>query len=241
MSEEMKPLNIYQRLNAIKAAVAYVQKDKKVGESGGYLAVTHDAVTAETRPHFVQHGVLICPCELSSAVVDSGMVTGKGNPIIRFEAKYRVEFVNMDEPSERVGVELTAHALDQGDKAPGKAHSYATKYAVLKVLQLETGEDEEGREAMKPKKHSDIPLPDAPILPTEGAGDNIDPERREELDKLFSRLVDFMDAKDIKGAHDAYYALTDTEEMIYVWKKLQPHSKFRKAIKEHHKGAANVV
>ena len=235
MSEETKPLNIYQRLNAIKLAVPYLQKDKEVSGAGTYMAVTHDAVTAATRQKFVEHGVLVMPSELSSAVVDSGMVTGKGNPIIRFEAKYRVSFINVDEAREVIEVEVTAHALDQGDKAPGKAISYATKTAILKVLQIETGVDDESREAMKPAKFAEIPLPDAPILPTEGAGDNIDLERKAELDALFRRLVDFMDTKDIKGAHDAYYVMTDTEEMIYIWKKLQPHSKFRKAIKDYHK------
>src|SRR5690242_14702584 len=94
--------NICQRLNAIKKAVAYIQKDKEVSGAGTYMAVTHDAVTAATRAQFVEHGVLTVPCELSSATVDSGMVTGKGNPIIRFEAKYRVDFVNVDEPTEKV-------------------------------------------------------------------------------------------------------------------------------------------
>jgi hypothetical protein len=42
-------------------------------------------------------------------------------------------------------VTLPSHALDNGDKAPGKAISYATKYALLKTFLLETGEDEESR------------------------------------------------------------------------------------------------
>ena len=135
-------LNILQRLNLIKEEIGYVQKDKKVDT---YMAVTHDAVTAHTRGLFVKHGVMVFPTELKSAVVDSTMKTGKGNPIIRFEATYRVAFVSVDDPASAVSVDVTAHALDQGDKAPGKALSYATKYAVLKVLQLETGEEEESR------------------------------------------------------------------------------------------------
>jgi len=232
MDEPVK-LNIFQRLNAIKKAVAYVQKDKKTVD-GMYRAVTHDAVTAVTRSAFVEYGVLVVPIELSSVTVDSGMVTAKGNPIIRFEAKYRVNFINIDEPGGGVFIELTAHALDQGDKAPGKAHSYATKYAVLKVLQLETGEDEESREATKPKKHADIPLPNAPITPSTGAGEGLEPETKEELDHLFSRMVDFMDTKDIQGAHDAFYALTDMEHQLYVWERLKTHSAFRRAIKKLH-------
>jgi hypothetical protein len=35
--------------------------------------------------------------------------------------------------------------MDNADKAPGKAISYAKKYAVLKLFEIETGEDEESR------------------------------------------------------------------------------------------------
>jgi hypothetical protein len=42
-------------------------------------------------------------------------------------------------------VTLPAHAMDSADKSCGKAISYATKYALLKVFALETGEDEESR------------------------------------------------------------------------------------------------
>lgn len=233
MTETVKseaPLNICQRLNAIKKAIPYIQKDKEVSGAGTYMAVTHDAVTAATRSLFVEHGVLILTSELTSSVVDSGMVTGKGNPIIRFEAKYEVQFVNVDTPTESVTINLTAHALDQGDKAPGKALSYATKSAVLKVLQIETGVDDEGREATKPAKHAGIPLPEQSGSATAGAGEGIAPERQKELYALFNRLVDFMDAKDIPGAYEAYSKVTDADERVYVWHLLKPHSKFRKEL-----------
>jgi len=227
-------MNIWQRINEVKKAIAYIKKDREITGGGSYMAISHDAVTAATRQHFIDNGVLIVPAELTSACVDSGMVTGKGNPIIRFEAKYRVDFLNIDEPEQKVSVEFTAHALDQGDKAPGKAHSYATKYAVLKVLQLETGEEEESREAAKPKKLADVPIPMAPVTPNAGAGEDLTDEERKACDKVFSRMVDFMDAKNVQGAHDAFYAIEGTDEKLYVWDKLQPHSKFRREIKKLH-------
>ena len=137
-------LNVYQRLNAIKEEISYLQKDKRVGE-GGYMAVTHDAVTAHTRALFVKHGVMVIPDETESATIVTTMTTAKGIPFVRFEATYRIRFVNIDAPEEYVGMSVTSHALDHGDKSPGKALSYATKYAVLKMLQLETGEDDESR------------------------------------------------------------------------------------------------
>ena len=136
-------MNIYQRLNLVRSKVAYIKKDKAVEN---YKAVTHDAVTAETRKWFIEAGILIVPTEMESSMVDTGAKTSKGNAIYRFEARYRIDFVNIDDPAQVVPVTLTAHANDHGDKAPGKTVSYATKYAILKVLQLETGENEEARQ-----------------------------------------------------------------------------------------------
>lgn len=137
-------MNIYQRLSQVREAVAYIQKDKRV-DGKNYMAITHDAVTAYVRPEFIKHGVMVVPQVISSATILTGTSTAKGIPFIRYEARFRVRFVNIDEPTDAVDVELDAHALDEGDKAPGKAVSYATKYAMLKLLSIETGEGDEGR------------------------------------------------------------------------------------------------
>jgi len=138
--------NIYQRINAVREAVAYVQKTKEVGRgNSAYKAVTHDAVTAVVREHLVEHGVIILPTLEEAQTVDTGTVTASSTPIIRYEATYWVEFVNIDNPEDKLAIRVGAHANDQGDKAPGKALSYATKAAILKVFSLETGEEDEDR------------------------------------------------------------------------------------------------
>ena len=139
-------MNIYQRVQKVMQAVAYVKKDKNVTGAGeGYMAVTHDMVTAIVRPHFVAAGIILSPRVVIGAMVDTGRKSKSGNPAMRYEGTFEVDFVNADDPQDRITVRLDAHADDYGDKAPGKALSYATKYAVLKLLMLETGEDDEGR------------------------------------------------------------------------------------------------
>ncbi len=139
-------MNIYQRIAAVMKAVSYVKKDKTVsGSGGGYRAVTHDMVTAMVRPHLVEHGIVVVPRLVNAQTVSTGRSTSGGTPINRFEGQYVVAFVNVDDPKDCIEVPAAAHAEDHGDKAPGKALSYATKYAILKVLLLETGEDDEGR------------------------------------------------------------------------------------------------
>ncbi len=147
-------MNLHQRINEVRRKVAYIKKDKAVEN---YKAVTHDTVTAETREWFVEFGVLVVPSELEGTMVDTGARTAKGNAIMRYEARYRVDFINVDEPTQILSVVLTAHANDHGDKAPGKTVSYATKYAILKVLQLETGEDDEARTPRNSRPGDEVP------------------------------------------------------------------------------------
>ncbi len=136
----MSELNIFQRVRQVMMKVAYVQKDKEVKGDGGYMAVTHDMVTAMVRPHFLEAGIVI-----EAQMVDTGRRSSKGNPAWRYEGRFQVDFVNADSPKDRITIDIDAHADDYGDKAPGKAISYATKYAILKLLMLETGENDEGR------------------------------------------------------------------------------------------------
>ena len=141
-------LNLYQRINEVRKEISYVQKDKSVstGSGGSYKAVTHDQVTAMVRTHMVKHGIVSYPVLVESQSmpkeVDANMQTAKQ---FRYEATYDFNFVNMDDPNDKIVIRIQAHAMDNADKAPGKAISYAKKYALLKLFEIETGEDEESR------------------------------------------------------------------------------------------------
>lgn len=138
----MATLNIYQRINDVRKSIGYIQKDKAVSTGGGsYRAITHDAVTGMVRAALIEHGVVIVPSVLS-AVFNAKEPEAKQR---LYEATYQIEFVNIDDPTDRIVTQQNAHALDNGDKAPGKAQSYATKYAILKLLNIETGESDESR------------------------------------------------------------------------------------------------
>ena len=145
-------MNIYEKINAIRKAIGYIQKDKSVSTGGGsYKAVTHDAVTALVRSHMIEHGVICIPNLLESHIEPKEPEVKQ----FRYVAKYSFDFVNCEAPGEVVKIVLESHAMDNADKAPGKALSYAKKYAVLKLFELETGEDEESRYAPDEKTLSD--------------------------------------------------------------------------------------
>lgn len=120
--------NIAQRLNAVMAEVDYIQREKKAGMQ--YTIVSHDKVTALVRPALQANGVVYYPRDLT--------VSQNGN---RTEAKFTVRFENIDDRTDYIDVETFGYGVDPQDKGPGKAMSYGVKYALLKVLGLETGDD----------------------------------------------------------------------------------------------------
>lgn len=134
-------MNIYQRINAVMQKVAYVQKDATVER---YKAVTHDQVVSVARGALVEAGVLIYPEQRAGRVVEV-MTTKSGGRMALYAGDYTIHFVNVESPEDRISVPVQAHAMDNGDKAPGKCVTYATKTAILKVLCLETGENDESR------------------------------------------------------------------------------------------------
>jgi hypothetical protein len=223
-------MNIYQRINEVRKGIDYIQKDKKVE---GYMALTHDTVTAETRKFFVAQGIVIVPHLLRSAVKETGTTTSKGTPFIRLEATYSFDFVNMDDPADRFTVEIEAHALDHGDKAPGKVLSYAKKYAVLKVLEIESGEEDEGRaEQHKPKEEKKS------NSPTDGALEMLEPADQIKAKRVANTVVDLWNEDKQTAAYEqVYMGGHEGEFILAIWELLRPHSAIRSGLKKMHKEA----
>jgi len=121
-------MNIYQRLAKVMGEVDYIQKEKKQGMR--YSIVSHDAVTAKVRPILLKHGIVYHISDLWYEQI--------GN---RTQVKLVVTFVNIDAPEECIESHSIGFGIDDQDKGAGKAISYAVKYALLKTLGLETGDD----------------------------------------------------------------------------------------------------
>ena len=124
----MSLLNIHQRLAKVMEKVTYIQKEKKAGMR--YSIVSHDSVTAKVRPALLEAGIVYYPIQVQHQQ--------SGN---RTECAMTVRFVNIDDQNDYFDVETFGYGLDDQDKGPGKAMSYSVKYALLKTLGLETGDD----------------------------------------------------------------------------------------------------
>ena len=129
-------MNIYQKLNEVRKEVEYLKR----GSAGQGTGVLYDEVVALSRDSIVNHGILIVPDFIAD---DKRLTEGKKGYI--YEGFFRISYINIDEPTDRFHTDIVAHAMDAGDKATGKAITYATKISLVKVLYLETGLNDESR------------------------------------------------------------------------------------------------
>lgn len=158
-------MNIYEKLSKITMEIATVAKNLQVETGGGkgYKAVSEGDVLAAVKPIEAKYGVYSFPA--IRRIVDSGEIvttkTYKGELqeskrlFLRVETVYR--FVNIDKPEEYVDVTVYGDGVDTQDKAPGKAMTYADKYALLKAYKIQTGDDpdrdaSEDLKSIKPKE-----------------------------------------------------------------------------------------
>jgi len=134
--------NIYQRINEVISQNIYIKK----GSAGQGTGVLYDETIEALRKHLTTAGIVIVP---EKAGESRSRQNAKGNYV--YECDFNIHYVNMDDPSDRFTSFIEAHAMDSGDKAPGKAITYATKISMLKVFQIETGLNDESREEEREK------------------------------------------------------------------------------------------
>ena len=128
-------LNLYQRLAAAWIAVMPAQK-KMSGASGNYGFVGHAEASEKVREVLFSRGVVVFSDTVERR--DSPMKDKKGNDVMLTSLRVAVTFVNVDKPAERECVNVWGDGLGNDDKGPGKAFSYALKYALMKTSLLPT-------------------------------------------------------------------------------------------------------
>lgn len=133
----MNDLNVHQRINAVMRDCEYLQK-KKAQQGKG---IKYDEVIAMLRDLLIKHGIVMVVRQGSLEHVSD--VEGTKQKV--YQGSYEMDLVNMDKPDEVVTHTAFAQGMDGGDKAPGKAHTYAVKMMLVKGFGLETGDDEESR------------------------------------------------------------------------------------------------
>lgn len=171
MNEETR-MNLYQRLLAIENELQTVAKNFEIGTGKyAYKAVSEADIKRAVRPLEYKYGVKSFPVYSDELCNDPIMNGDRVNFHLRLKITYR--FVNVDNPDEYVDVPCYGDGIDTGDKAPGKAQTYATKYALMMMYHMITGDDPD-KEASKEYKGNATPEQveriNALYLPDEIAG-----------------------------------------------------------------------
>ena len=147
--KDIKTLNIYERLLLITDEIGVIEKNLnvQVNKTASYKAVSERDVLDKVKPIEKKYRVYSYP--VKREVIDrdilvkeseyNGNTTRTNTLFMRLETTYR--FVNIDNPSEYVETTVYGDGVDTGDKAPGKAMTYADKYALMKAYKLSTGDD----------------------------------------------------------------------------------------------------
>ena len=141
-------MNIFEKLARISAEIERVSKNLSI-QAGkeSYKAVGEADVLYAVKPLEEKYGVYSYPSKRE--IVDSNIFTKTSTYngqtrettqlFMRLKTTYR--FVNIEKPEEFIEIDTYGDGVDTQDKAPGKAMTYADKYALLKAYKVTTGDD----------------------------------------------------------------------------------------------------
>ena len=146
--------NIYQRMSKITAEISAVAKNLQVGiGKGSYKAAGEADVLASVKPIENKYGVYSYP--IDREIVESGTMereTQYGKSVqlyMRIRVTYR--FLCIDNPESYIDIVSYGDGVDSQDKAPGKAMTYADKYALMKAYKIITGDDPDQNQSEEQK------------------------------------------------------------------------------------------
>ncbi len=168
-NKDYTKMNIFQKMLIATSKIERVKKNLTVGTGNNtYKAVSEKDVLDAVKDIEVELGIYSYPFErtivdtnvLTTTSEYNGKTTEKNQLFMRNETIYR--FVNVDNPTEFIDIKTWGDGVDSQDKAPGKAMTYADKYALLKAYKIETGDDPDKDKSEDLKKVSNSQKQETP-------------------------------------------------------------------------------
>ena len=150
--------NIYAKIQAVAADLMSIEKDMQVGVGRySYKAVSDLQVTKKVKEAEQKHGIISIPVSQKIENFEVIKTQTEHGEKITFSMLIKMTLRIYDiETGESIEIETFGHGVDSNDKAPGKASTYARKYALLNAYKIATGEDPD---AEKSKDIEVIPQP----------------------------------------------------------------------------------
>jgi len=160
--------SLYVKLAAIHKSVNFLKKENK-GFNFQYVSSTQALLAVRSVMDDV--GVLLIPSVTKAEVRDHE--TKKGNHEYFTEMWFDMTWVNIDNPEEQCACTWYGQGLDDGEKGPGKAMTYAEKFFILKFFNIATDkEDPDNADNQKKAQESSrnrLPANSKPVPPVKQA------------------------------------------------------------------------
>jgi hypothetical protein len=193
------------------------------------------ALKKNLNPHFKSRYVDLAGCV--EAVIDS--LNAQGIALIQKthldSTGVTVETNFIHESGESMdGGQLHIPASKQDAQGFASALTYCRRLSLMAACGIAPEDDDDGNAAAKATAAAKTAKPHGTITPTDGAGDDLTPQRRSAIEEVALYLVDCHRAgKDMDAIRVWYAADTfeSNEERVFAWKLLQAESKLRSAIK----------
>ena len=127
--------NIYLKMNNVMAGCKPIIQDKAKGIQ--YKVTPWNKVSDMVKGLLVKEKITFIP-QVRETITNGNMT------IITVDG----EFVNAENPEEKIKINgFTAYGVDNSDKGPGKALSYAIKYMFTKTFCMQIGDDEDSEKS----------------------------------------------------------------------------------------------
>ena len=174
-------MNILQKINEVRKSLKGVSKDATVSLGrGSYKGTTHDNVISKLQPFLIEHGIVFWVSDIEQNVDIHRFKDqhGRDKQKVLISAKVQVTYANTEDTSDCIVTFGIGMGEDSGDKASGKALSYAVKYCHLKTFALITGiDDEERMPEQAPQQVWAPPVQQQPQRPVTAPVPNYQPQQ----------------------------------------------------------------
>ncbi len=152
----IEEMNLWQRIHAVSTEVGRVAMTLAVdtGKDKSYKAVSINDVVDSLIPVMGKYRLVVVPGD--KEIIEQSQITTttqygeRSQFFIRLRAEFHI--VNIDKPTEFITVSGYGDGIDSGDKATGKANTYARKYALIDAFNLSKGDDPDKDASQEYKK-----------------------------------------------------------------------------------------
>jgi len=167
MAADAKPKTLWQKLLEVQKAVTYLQRNARSKAGGSYSYVSSALVLERIRAEMDAQGLILLAATVEERLHIDGAYSYAEKKQHFTELVMEFTWINVDNPEEREVCRWYGQGIDNGEKGPGKAMTYAEKYFLLKFFHIATGDHDD--------PDAGVPEPE-PAGPPPGVGEDGKPQ-----------------------------------------------------------------